>query len=199
MYFHSIESDQLSTCSNRNGKRADCHLEKPPSSATAPVPSAQDDPSRLADRALQTLWQAGLQMRRGSRPRPQVLSVGESFGLAATDGLCAAGISRPGCRIRRQLSPSPRNPGSDLRDQPRTATPPRGALKAYHERGALRPLSTNRCWIGWRAPRQYGGGVVGWELGRCDKWGGRQETQKSWNNTGAARPTSTSASPRRVR
>ena len=86
----------------------------------------------------------------------QVLSFGEPPGLAAANGLCAAGVSRPGYRVRRQLAPSPRDLGSDFRDQPRTVAPPGGALKGRYERSALRPPCINRCWIGWRAPRQYG-------------------------------------------
>src|SRR5580698_2052940 len=138
MYSVQIKSDQLNTWSDKNGKRASCHLEKASPGASAPVTPAQVDPARLADRALQTLWQAGMQMRRRSRPWPQVLSFGEPSGLASANGLCAAGVPRPDRRVCRQLPPGPRNPGSDLRDQPRTVAPPGGALKAHYERSALR-------------------------------------------------------------
>src|SRR5580693_6508419 len=50
--------------------------------------------ARLADRALQALRQAGLQMRRWSRPRAEVLPVGEFSRRTAADGLRAAGKSR---------------------------------------------------------------------------------------------------------
>ena len=90
MYFHTVESDQLYTWSDTNEeKRARCRLEKTPSSPRAPTAPTQGDLTRLADRALQTLWQARVQMRRWSRPWPQVLSVGELPGLAAANGLCA--------------------------------------------------------------------------------------------------------------
>src|SRR5437870_5286820 len=56
----------------KNGERACCRLEKTPPTASAPVASAQGDSARLADRALQMLRQAGVQMRRRSRPWPQV-------------------------------------------------------------------------------------------------------------------------------
>src|SRR6266852_6547628 len=153
MYFLPVESDQLDTWSDTNEeKRARCRLEKTPSSPRAPTAPTQGDLTWLADRALQTLWQTRVQMRRRPRPWPQVLSVGELPGLAAANGLCAAGVSCPDCRVRRQLPPSPRDLRSDLRDQPRTAAPPGGALKGRYARGP-RPPCTNRCWIGWSAPR----------------------------------------------
>jgi hypothetical protein len=174
MYFVRIESDQLYTWSDKNGKRASCHLEKTSPSASAPVTPAQVDPARLADRALQTLWQAGVQMRRRPRAWPQVLPFGEPSGPPPSNGLCAAGVSRPDCRVRRQLPPGPRNPGSDLRDQPRTVAPPGGALKGHYERSALRPPCIRRCRIGRRAPRQYGRGLAGWQPGWFDRRGGNQ-------------------------
>src|SRR5579864_7891706 len=126
MYFHDLQSDQLYTWSDEYRKRACCRLEKTPPIASATVAPAQGDLARLAYRALQTLWQAGVQMRRGPWSWPQVLSFGEPLGLAAANGLCAAGVSRPGCRVRCQLPSSPRDLGSDFRDQPRTVAPPGG-------------------------------------------------------------------------
>src|SRR5216684_3814748 len=102
MYFYPVESDQLDTWSDIHEEdRACCQLAKTPSSPPAPTAPAQGDPARLADRALQTLWQARMQMRRRPRPWPQVLSFGELPGIAAADGLCAAGISRSDCRVCR--------------------------------------------------------------------------------------------------
>src|ERR1700739_4336724 len=135
MSFSLVESDQLYTWSDRNEEaRACCHLEKTPSSAGSPVASPQGNPARLTDRALQTLWQARMQVRRRSRSWPQVLPFGEPSGLAAANGLCAAGVSPPDCRVHRQLPPSPRNLRSDLRDQSRTVAPPGGALKGRYAR-----------------------------------------------------------------
>src|SRR5574341_659816 len=170
MYFDLVQSDQLYTWSDTNEKRACCRLETTSPSPRASTASSQGDPARLTDRALQTLWQAEVQMHRGSRPLPQVLSVGEPPGPAATNGLCAAGISCSDCRVRRQLPPSPRDLGSNLRDQPRTAAPPGGALNGRHERSAFRPPGANLCWMGWRAPRQYGRSLARWQprlFGKC--------------------------------
>src|SRR4029450_11331512 len=130
MYFPPVESDQLYTWSDKNGKPAYRHLEKTPSSPPTPTAAAQGDPAWLADRALQALWQAGVQMRRRPRPWPQILPFGEPPGLAATNGLCAAGVSRSDYRVHCQLPPGARDLRSDLRDQPRTAAPPGGPLTA---------------------------------------------------------------------
>src|SRR5713101_6110730 len=157
MYFPLVESDQLYTWSDINEEKRACYrLEKTPSSPRAPTTPTQGDPAWLADRALQTLWQARVQMRRRPRPWPQVLSVGEPPGLASANGLCAAGISRSDRRVRRQLSPRPRDLRGDLRDQPRVTAPPGGALNRRHEPSAFRPSCANRCRIGRCASRQYG-------------------------------------------
>ena len=74
-------------------------------------------------------------MRRRPRSWPQVLSFGELPGLAATNGLRAAGAYAPTAEF--QLPPSPRDLRGDLRDQPRTAAPPRGALRDGRERNAF--------------------------------------------------------------
>src|SRR5712692_4034254 len=93
MYFPRLESDQLYTWSDKNGKPACCRLEKTPSSPPTPTATAQGDLAWLADRALQALWQAGVQMRRRPRPWPQILPFGEPPGLAA----CSSPIwSKPG-------------------------------------------------------------------------------------------------------
>src|SRR5262245_62967825 len=115
MYLSRLLSDQLYTWSDENGKRVRCRLEKTPPRAPAPVAPAPGDPARLTDRAVQTLRQTGVQMRRGSRPWPQVLPFGEPPGLAATNGLCAAGGTRSSCGVRCQLPPRPRDLRSDFR------------------------------------------------------------------------------------
>ena len=170
MYFPRVESDQLYTWSDKHGKPACCRLEKTPPSPPAPTALAQGDPAWIVDRALQALWQAGVQMRRRPRPWPQILPFGEPPGLAATNGLCAAGVSRSDYRVHRQLPPGARDLRSDLRDQPRTAAPPGGALNGHNERSSVRPRCVNRCWIGWRTPRQYGRSLARWQprlFGKC--------------------------------
>jgi hypothetical protein len=174
MYFYPVQSDQLYTWSDRNGNPACRRLEKTPSSPLASTAPTQEDSARFADRALQTLWQTRVQMRRRPGPWPQVLFVGEPSRLAAANGLCAAGVSRSDYRVHCQLPPGPRDLGSDLRDQPRTVAPPGGALTGHHERSSVRPPCFNRCWIGWRASGQYGRSVARWQPGLCGRCGGRQ-------------------------
>src|ERR1700739_2407089 len=140
MSCYSVESDQLYKWSETNEETgAGCHLEKTPSSSHSSTAATQGGPARLADRALQTLWQAGVQMRRGARSWPQVLPFREPPGLAAANGLCAAGGARASGGVRGQLPPSARDLRRDFRDQPRTAAPPGGSLSGRHERSSIHP------------------------------------------------------------
>jgi hypothetical protein len=154
MYLVALESDQLYTWSE-NSEPVHCRIAKTPQHSPAPVASAPSDPPRFSHRTLQTMWQAGMQMRRRSRPWPQVLSLGQLPGIAAANGLRPAGALRPNGRVPGQSSPCPRDPGGDLRDQPRTAAPARGALKVWHAHSSFCPSHNDRCGIGRRTPRQY--------------------------------------------
>jgi hypothetical protein len=155
MYFTAVESDQLYTWSDENTEAAHGRTAKTPQRSPAPIAPAASDPARFSYRALQTMRQAGLQMRRWSWPWPQILSVGQLSGIAATNGLCAAGIVRTNGGVPVELPPGSRDLRSDLRDQPRTASSSRGALKGCHERSAFCPPRTDRCKVGRRASRQY--------------------------------------------
>jgi len=155
MKLYSLMSDQLYTWSDSNAERTHCRFAKTPPSSPAPTAPAQSDPAWFPHRALQTMWQARMQMRRRSGSRSQVLSVGELSRPAAANGLRPAGVSCSGGRVPRQLPSSPRDLGGHLRDQPRTAAPSGGALKVGYEQSAFRPPRTDRSGIGWRAPRQY--------------------------------------------
>jgi hypothetical protein len=150
-----LVSDQLLTWSDENIKADHRRLAKAPSSAPAPIAPAQSCPSRFPHRALQTLWQAWLQMRRRPRSWPQVLSVGKLSRPAPANGLRSTRVLRAGERVPGQLPPRPPGPGGDLRDQPRAPTPSREALKDRHERSAVIPPRADRSGTGRRAPRQY--------------------------------------------
>src|SRR5215470_247081 len=148
-------SDQLLTWSDENTKANHDRLAKTPPSAPAPAASAQSRPAWFPHRALQTLWQAGMQVCRRPRSWPQILSLGELSRPTPANGLCPASVLRAGERVPGQLPPRPPDLGGDLRDQPPTPAPPRGALKGRHERSALSPPRTDRSGVGRRAPRQY--------------------------------------------
>jgi hypothetical protein len=150
-----LVSDQLLTWSDENIETDHRRLAKAPPSAPASIAPAQSCPSRFPHRALQTLWQARLQMRPGPRSWPQVLPVGKLSRPAPANGLRSARVLRAGERAAGQLPPRPPDPGGDLRDQPRAPTPSREALRDRHERSAVRPPRTDRSGSGRRAPRQY--------------------------------------------
>jgi hypothetical protein len=150
-----LVSDQLLTWSDENTEADHGRLAKAPPSASAPIAPPQSCPPWFPHRALQTLWQARMQMRRRPRSWPQVLSLGELSRPASANGLCPAGVLRAGERVLGQLPPCPPDLGGDLRDQPRAPTPSREALKDRHERSAVSPPCTDRSRTGRRAPRQY--------------------------------------------
>jgi hypothetical protein len=150
-----LVSDQLLAWSDENIETDHSRLAKAPPSAPAPIAPAQSCPPWFPHRALQTLWQAWMQMRRRPRPWSQVLPVGELSRPAPTNGLRPARFLRAGERVPGQLSPRPPDLRGDLRDQPRAPTPSREALKDRHERSAVIPPCTDRSGTGRRAPRQY--------------------------------------------
>ncbi len=116
--------------------------------------------ARLVDRALQALRQAGLQMCRRSRPRPEVLPVGELSRRATADGLRAPGKCGSHSRARRQLPRGAHDARGGLRDQPRAVTAPRGALRAGGERNLAAAHPTDRRFRRRAAPRQHGRGMA---------------------------------------
>jgi hypothetical protein len=155
MYRCRIQSDQLYKWSDKNTETADRRPAQTPPRASAPTAPAPGHPAWLSHRALQAMWQAGMQVRRRSWSWPQVLSFGELPGSAAPDGLRAAGVLPPDHGVAGQLLPSSRDLRADLRDQSRAAAPARGVVRGRHERSTFRPPHIDRCGIGRRAPRQH--------------------------------------------
>ncbi len=149
MNTHRLLSDQSYTWS-ASSDRSDFFSPQATAQATASQASASGlGTPRLPDRALQALRQSELQVRTGSRPWAQVLPVGELSGPLATDGLRAASRARAGRRMGGQLQAGSRDPGGDLRDQPRTTTAARAALRRNGEPDATvahRPRRSHR----WR-------------------------------------------------
>ena len=150
-----LVSDQLYAWSDEDTEPTRGRLTKTPPSAPAPIAPAQSGPARFSHRALQTLWQARMQMRRRPRSWPQVLSVGKLSRPAPANGLRPARVLRAGERVPGQLPPRPPGLGGDLRDQPRAPATSREALRDRHERSALSPPRADRSGTGRRAPRQY--------------------------------------------
>src|SRR3989449_4817320 len=133
MNSFGIWSDQSFRWSATYAEEILCRPTKAPSGSTWQAAAPRCHPSRFSHRTLQTLWQAWLQMRQGTRPWSQVLLVRELPKITAANRLCSA---EPSCRdqeIPRQLSTRSRNLRADLRDQPRAAAPPRGAAARTEE------------------------------------------------------------------
>jgi hypothetical protein len=172
MYYSVIESDQLYTWSDENPEPAHSRVAETSQCSPAPTASAAGDPPGFSHRALQTMRQARMQMRRRPGPWPQVLFVSQLPRLPAANGLCAAGVLRSNSRVPGQLPSSPRDPGSYLRDQQRTAAPPRGALKTGHAPSRFYYSDTDRCGIGGHTPRQYAGVLARWRCKGFTCWGG---------------------------
>jgi hypothetical protein len=151
MYLPLVESDQLYTWSDTCARENLFHFaETPPISSAATAPTYRDPPW-FTHRTLQALWQAGLQVRQGPGPRSQVLPVGKLSGLSTSDGLCTARALRSDHRIPCQLPTNSRDFRGNLRDQPRTITASRGALRS---RDGRRTFCVHRT-IGngnWRRP-----------------------------------------------
>jgi hypothetical protein len=160
MNWSGILSDQFCTWSDSRDKKVHDRLEKAPPSPAAQTSSSHRHSSRLADRTLQALWQARLQMRQGPRSRPQVLPVGKLSPFAPANGLCTPGVSRPDQEVPCQLSARSRDLRGDLRDQSRTTAPSRGALRNRDERNAFSAHRTLRSGIGRRPPGQYARGLA---------------------------------------
>lgn len=150
-------SDQLFAWSDGYSERTRRRTAKTPQRSCAPAAAAEIDPAGLPYRAIQAMWQAGMQVRRRSRTRAEVLSVRKLSWPAAANGLRAPGGIWANIGVSRQLSPKPRDSGSNLRDQPRVVAPSRGALKSCHERAAGCRPRPDRCGIGRRASGQYAG------------------------------------------
>src|SRR5215472_4373537 len=147
-----LASDQLLAWSDENIEADHDRIAKASSSAPAPIAPAPSCPPWFPHRALQTLWQARMQVCRRPRSWPQVLSLGELSRPAPTNGLRPARVLRAGERVPDQLPSRPPDLRGDVRDQPRALTPSREALKDRHERSAVSPPCTDRSGTGWRAP-----------------------------------------------
>jgi len=133
---------------------------KAPTIAVEQTPALGCGAARLADRALQALRKPGLQMCRRTRPRPEVLPVGELSRRTTADGLRAAGAFGGHARACRQLPRGAHDARGGLRDQPRAITAPRGALRAGGERNVAAAHPTDRRCHRCAAPRQHGRGLA---------------------------------------
>src|SRR5215469_10631044 len=152
-------ADQLYTCTDDHAIQAAqtyfCCSTPAPTPATAADATARSSAPWFPHRALQALWQAGLQMRARPWAWPKVLSLGQSLRAATANGLHSPGLSPPDQRISGQLSATPSDFGRDMRHQSRAVIASRGALRNRHESCPHLSLGSLRCRIWQSAPRQH--------------------------------------------
>lgn len=172
MYSSPVESDQLYTwsdiCARENLFR---FAKTPPISSAATAPTHRDPPW-LAHRALQTLWQARLQVCQRSGARSQVLPVGKLSGLSTSHGLCAARVLRSDHRIPRQLPTNPPDFRGNLRDQPSTIAASRGALRSRDGRCTFCAHRTVGNGNRRRSPGQHARSLARRRSKCFESWGG---------------------------
>src|SRR5947209_10081629 len=170
MHLPLVESDQLYTWSDICARENRFRFAQTPPIASAATAPTHRDPPRLTHRALQTLWQAGLQVRPGPGAWSQVLPVGKLPRVSTTHGLCAARTLRSDRRTPGQLSTNSRDFRGNLRDQPRTITASRGTLRS---RDGRRTFCVHRS-IGngnWcRSPGQYAQSLASRRSKSTDYW-----------------------------
>jgi hypothetical protein len=155
MIFHSLYSDHSFKWSVSN-ERLDLGRAKAQSQETPAQPAcARFRTSRLLDRALQTLWQSKLQVRTRSRPWAKDIPHGELPKALSSDGLRPPGQLRSGQPVRGQLRPGPRDFGGGLRDQSRTVTSARAALRCSDEPDTLLAHRLHRRAVGRDIAGQY--------------------------------------------
>jgi hypothetical protein len=141
MIVRMLLSDQLynwsdnydETALSRVAKTAECPDPGPAAPGTPPA--------RIVDRALQTLRKAGLSVRQRTRPRPQVLPVGQPDGRPARDGLRASRAPRTGRGRSGEPPARPADTQRDLPDKPRIASSSRTPVgnRDVSRPGHLRP------------------------------------------------------------
>src|SRR5437762_1103998 len=126
MNIRSLHSDQLITWSAIHARYSVVRSTQTSREVAAANAAVGYLVARFAHRALQALWQTWLQVCRWPRAWSKALLVGELSRLPAADGLRATSQSGRCRQAPRKLPPRPRDHRRDLRDQPRTTTPPRG-------------------------------------------------------------------------
>lgn len=145
MSKNRVQSDQLYNWSDNERKGSESSPAKT-KNTLAQAPSFTGHSSWFADRAIQALWQARMQMCGGARPWPQVLPVHQSAREEARDGLHPRSIPGKGENLFGELPQGKRDPRRTLRHQPRAFTPkgtflggPDANLRSQHERVVFHP------------------------------------------------------------
>lgn len=116
-----VQSDQLERWSDSNARETFSGSPEKKKSAPAETPFARGRVAGLADRALQAVRQARMQMRGGARPWAQVLLVHQSDGRQAGNGLHSPRSPSAGRGVSDELPEDKGNSRGTLCNKPRTA------------------------------------------------------------------------------
>lgn len=153
MISDRVISDQLYDWSAKLENKDHDRLAAQTHPTATPATSAQGDPARVVDREVQEMWEVGVQMRSGPRPRPEILSLRQPTWDTSSDGVRSAEISGGSYRIRSQLPQDTGNSRPDRRDQLGASATTREA--GLNDHGARHP---NRRHGYRRADRKHGSG-----------------------------------------
>ena len=128
MGWKELMSDQYVNWSDRDARRGCKRSSTPTQNFVEATAFAAGTVAGISHRALQALWQAGMQVRPGTGSRAQALPFGQPQPSPTPHGLRPAGLDPPSPAVAGQLPPRAHAPRRGLRDQPRTATTPGKAL-----------------------------------------------------------------------
>jgi hypothetical protein len=156
MKHRVISSDHVYDWSAQSIRKILLCVAQAPAGIAAQIAALGCGAARFTHRALQALWQAGLQMCRGPGPWSEVLPVGEFSRRAAANGLRTSGRSGSHSSAHRQLPRGAHDARRGLCDKPRTAPAPRGALRPGGERNVATAYHPDRRFRRCAAPRQHG-------------------------------------------
>src|SRR5664279_5319893 len=155
MNFHLLYSDHSFNWSVNNERFDSNRAKVQPQEAPSQSSCTRFGASWLLDRALQTLRQSKLQVRTGPGPRTQDISHRELSRPLPSGGLRSSGQLRTNQPVCRELRSNPRDIGGYLRDQPRTVTSARAALRCSGEPDTLLTRPLPRRVVGRDVDRQY--------------------------------------------
>ena len=114
----------------------------------------------LAGRALQAMWQAGVQVCPGAGSWSQILSLSKPCRASSGDDLRAPGLGRAGGGLSCESCGCPRTVGGDLRDKPDVVKKSRGFLSTCDGRCTVnQPPGECRLVGGGRGGGQYDSGL----------------------------------------
>jgi len=127
-----VQSDQLYNWSDIHGTKDNKSSPAKTESTPSQAPPFAGHSARLADRAVQALWQARMQMCGRARPWSQVLPVHQPDWEKTRDGLYPCRIPGKGESLFGELPQGKRDPGTTLCHQPRAFAPTGTFLKGFY-------------------------------------------------------------------